>query len=131
MQVRHTRAAFTLTEMLVVVAIIVVLAGIGGYFLLPALDRAKDDAAKAQTHVIEAAAMDYYLKHDSQYPGSLDVLTQQDEANDGKPYLSHDAIIDPWKQQYQFNPDGPHNSGGKPDVWTKNPKGKEIGNWGK
>ncbi len=43
---RQKRAAFTLMEMLVVVAIIVALAGIGGFFLLGALEDAKVDVRR-------------------------------------------------------------------------------------
>ena len=51
-----TRAAFTLTEMLVVVAIIVVLAGIGATILLPQLERAKENAAVIKATEIKHAA---------------------------------------------------------------------------
>ena len=45
---RHTsRRAFTLMEMLIVVAIIVALAGIGAFYVLPQLGKAKDKIAKA------------------------------------------------------------------------------------
>ena len=40
------RGAFTLLEVLVVVAIIVMLAGVGGYYLLQQYERAKDGRAK-------------------------------------------------------------------------------------
>ena len=49
------RAAFTLLEVLVVVAIIVVLAGVGGYFLLQRYEDAKASTAKASTTKAGAA----------------------------------------------------------------------------
>jgi hypothetical protein len=52
----------------------------------------------------------------------------------GGPYLENaDAIIDPWGQPYQYNPQGTNNNGTKPDIWTVAPNGdgKQIGNWPK
>ena len=49
------RVAFTLMEMLVVVAIIVVLAGIGGAYLMGQLERVKVNSATAQAKVLPVA----------------------------------------------------------------------------
>jgi general secretion pathway protein G len=122
------RRAFTLMEMLVVVAIIVVLAGIGGYFLLPQLDKSKVQAAKAQAKEVEKALMTYYTDNNA-YPQSIRELTGE---GGGTAYISSEGIHDPWGQEYQFDPAGNNNGGAKPDVYTKNPKnGELIGNWGK
>ena len=44
---RHTtRRAFTLMEMLIVVAIIVILAGVGTFYILPQFNKAKEDTAR-------------------------------------------------------------------------------------
>jgi general secretion pathway protein G len=124
---RQTRRAFTLMEMLVVVAIIVMLAGIGGYYFVQAQEDAKKGTAKAQTKVLTQACEAYRLNH-GQWPPSLAVLLQQDE--EGGPYLkSADALIDPWKQQYSYNAQGPNNSSRQPDIWATSPNGQQIGNW--
>jgi general secretion pathway protein G len=127
---RQARHAFTLMEMLVVVAIIVVLAGIGGFYLMPQLDKSKEQAAKAQAKVIEQAAQSYY-QDNGQYPSSVQDLTQPSPHLNNRPYLSDDAILDPWGKPYTIDPTGPNNKGGKPDVYTKSPTGTTIGNWGK
>jgi general secretion pathway protein G len=127
---RQARHAFTLMEMLVVVAIIVVLAGIGGFYLMPQLDKSKEQSAKAQAKVIEQAAQAFYMQND-RFPSSVDELTQPNPNNDNKPYLSPDAILDPWQKKYTIDPNGPNNSGAKPDIYTTSPTGKQIGNWGK
>ncbi len=124
---RQTRRAFTLMEMLVVVAIIVMLAGIGGYYFVQSQEDAKKGAAKAQTKVLTQACDAYRISHGS-YPASLAVLLQQDE--EGGPYLkSQDALIDPWRQPYQYNAAGPQNGGRQPDIWANGPNGQQIGNW--
>ncbi len=124
---RAIRRAFTLMEILIVVAIIVVLAGIGGYYLMPQLDRAKESAAKAKAMTIDKAVQTYYIKHDG-WP-TIDALIQADPNNDNKPYLEDDAILDPWGHKYTIDPSGPRNKGTKPDVYTTSPSGKVIGNF--
>ncbi len=132
MIVRETRAvartAFTLMEMLVVVAILVVLAGVGGYYYMKHLDDARKDAAKLQSKTLEQAVQAYYVQH-GEYPPSLAVLTERD-SDGGKPYLEPDALKTPWGSGYQYDPSGPNNGGNKPDIWADDPKtGARIGNW--
>ena len=119
---------FTLMEILIVVAIIVILAGLGGYYLLPQLDKAKEGTAKARTMTLDSAVGTYYTNHSS-YPASVQVLTQPDPENNNKPYVTDDAILDPWGQQYQMDVGGQRNKGAKPDIYTTSPSGKVIGNF--
>jgi general secretion pathway protein G len=130
---RRQRAAFTLMEMLIVVAIIVALAGIGGYYLIGALSGAQKDAAYLQTKALTAACTGYAAKHAGDFPESLDQLLQKDAA--GGPFLeSPDALLDPWGQRYQYDKSGPMNNAMKPDIWTidqKDPAKAKIGNWPK
>jgi general secretion pathway protein G len=125
---RNRRAAFTLMEMLIVVAIIVVLAGTGGFFLMGALSEAKVDLARTQAKgTLTNACQAYSLKR-GQFPESLQQLLQQDAK--GGPYLDDPAaIIDPWGQPFQYDRSGPRNNNRKPDIWTKGPDGADIGNW--
>jgi prepilin-type N-terminal cleavage/methylation domain-containing protein len=128
------RAAFTLMEMLVVVAIIVVLAGVGGAYLIGRLNEAKVDAARIKAREISQAVDQYYVDH-SQYPPSLDVLLQRDQ--DGKgPYLKNvDAILNPVNNlPYSYDPSGQigmskGNTAPTPDVYITLPDGRVIGNF--
>jgi type II secretory pathway pseudopilin PulG len=115
-------------EMLVVVAIIVALAGIGGYFLMGQLNVSQKDVAKTQVKgPLTQAVQTYFLRH-QQYPGSLAQLRQADDR--GPAILdSDDALIDPWGRQYQYDPAGPMNQGMKPDIWTIAPDNQKLGNW--
>jgi general secretion pathway protein G len=125
---RIRRPAFTLMEMLIVVAIIVAIAGIGGYYLMGALEGAKKDAAMLQAKgTLTSACQAYSLKRGG-YPDSLQQLLQQDAK--GGPYLDDPAaLLDPWGQTYQYDKSGPRNNSRKPDIWTKGPDGIDIGNW--
>jgi prepilin-type N-terminal cleavage/methylation domain-containing protein len=130
------RAAFTLMEMLVVVAIIVVLAGVGGAYLIGQLNESKISAAKAQARVISQQIEVYTVDHNGNLPPSLDVLLQRDQ--DGKgPYLkTPEALKDPYGNPYQYDPSGSRNAARGavvviPDVFCLIPdgSGREVGNF--
>lgn len=121
------RAGFTLMEMLVVVAILVVLAGIGGYYYLQHVDDAKKDAAAMQVKTLTKAAQAYKL-HNDDFPQSLDQLLVKSPSGKG-PYLEDaDALIDPWGQPYRYDKMGARNNGLKPDIYSESVHGV-IGNW--
>ena len=128
------RAAFTLMEMLVVVAIIVVLAGVGGAYLMGRLDEAKVSAAQAQAKVISGQVKAYQVEHNGMFPQTLEALLQKDADGKGPYFETLDAIKDPWGQQYRYDPSGGINSGKGalviiPDVYTTTPDGRQVGNW--
>ena len=126
---RLVRSAFTLMEMLVVVAIIVALAGMGGYYYFAQIDKANESKAKSQVKTTIEQAVKTYMLNNGHAPESLGILLQADPNNAGKPYLeSQEAIIDPWGHEYGYDPGGAHNNGLKPDIWANSPRG-QIGNW--
>jgi len=121
------RAAFTLMEVLVVVAILVILAGIG-VAVFRYLDESKEKIAKLGIKGIEDAAMTYKINH-GDFPPDLQVLTQPSEGKEA--YLEEDKLIDPWGRPYKYDP-SQRNRTGKPLIYSEgvNPgTSPQIRNW--
>lgn len=126
---QRARGGFTLLEILMVVAIIVVLAGLATMYLIPALNSSQADLAKVKARSLETPATTYKLKNGS-FPTDLTILTQPDPKYQNNAYVPEDAILDPWGKQYQIQFPGEVNKGGKPDIFTTDPNtGEKIGNW--
>jgi general secretion pathway protein G len=121
------RAGFTLLEVLIVVAILVVLAGVGGVTYMSYLESAKEDVAKSKIKSIETACDAYRIKF-GEFPQALAVLTQPYPDGSAGP-LDPEALRDPWEREFQYDPNGQHNAGRRPDIWTTTPGNKTIGNW--
>src|SRR5262245_38278597 len=125
---KRRREAFTLMEVLVVVAILVVLAGIG-VMVFRYLEDSKEKIAYVGVTNIEKAVEAFKLNY-HEYPDNLAILA---EATDGKPaYLEEKALYDPWNRPYQYEPGTRHPKTGKPLIYSAgaNPgTSQPIRNW--
>jgi Type II secretion system (T2SS), protein G len=79
--------------------------------------------AKMDMKSLERAVTDYCIKK-GEYPPNLDTLVSEGAVN-------ADGLRDPWKHEYQYDPNGRKNKGARPDIWTVTPSREIIGNWGK
>jgi general secretion pathway protein G len=95
------RNAFTLLEVLVVVAILVVLASIASVSVFGELENAKRKKAEIQAKVLHDAVKNYYIKYD-QYPPNLQALVNP--APGERPLLEGgmEALKTPWGGDYQI-----------------------------
>jgi general secretion pathway protein G len=94
------RSAFTLLEVLVVVAILVVLASVSSIYVFGYLEEAKTKKAMLQANLIAKAAKSYYANHG----GSTEGLNLQALIAPPRPLLEGgtDAIKDPWGKPYNL-----------------------------
>jgi general secretion pathway protein G len=115
------RPGFTLMEMLVVVAIIVIIAGAATPLVLNYLAQARVDRAKMDIKTIEKAVVNFQTKH-GVWPQDLNVLCQQDEYGN-PPVLDAKQIIDPWNRPYTYNPGSFTSRGNVPLISSGGPTG--------
>lgn len=125
---------FTLLEIMLVVVIIGLLAGLLIYNLAGTSDQARIDIARSACKGPLATAIGLYQLHTGSYPSSLeDLITKPADASNWRgPYLK-EKPIDPWNEPYQYRYPGTHNPSGF-DVYSKgldkmDGTADDIGNW--
>jgi len=103
-------AGFSLLELLVVLAILALLAGLVAPRVIGYLGGAKTDTAKLQLRNIESA-LDLYRLDNGKYPTALEALvTQPPGAERWKgPYLKKaTGLADPWGEAFKYRFPGQH-----------------------
>ncbi len=119
---RQVQAAFTLMEMMLVLAIIALLIAIGAVTLGEVDENAKFTAAEAQINTLRTAVLQYKTNN-RMLPPSLDALVTP-PANARKSKLAReDAIIDPWNNKYLFR--SPGKNGDAYEIYSAGPDKKE------
>jgi general secretion pathway protein G len=124
-----SETGFTLLELLVVLGIIAMLAGIVGPQVMKHMGESKIKAAKVQIEDL-SAALDMYKLDLGKYPSTDQGLKALIESPDSSkrwngPYLRKTKIpLDPWQQEYHYASPGEH---GKFDLFTYGSDEKEGG----
>lgn len=103
----HKQGGFTLVELLVVLAILALLAGLVGPQVLKQLDGAKTKTAGVQIKDLESS-LEIYKLEVGRYPNSdegLQALIEKPAGSTGwnGPYLKAKAVPnDPWEREYAY-----------------------------
>jgi len=120
------RAGFTLIEVLLVVAILGILAGVVVVNFTGKQQKAQINACRASIQAI-CTAIDMYEVDTGRLPPSLNALVSNDGSpNWNGPYVRGGLPQDPWGHEFGFNTRGE----GDYEVYSSGPEGGErITNW--
>jgi general secretion pathway protein G len=139
------RRGFTLIEIMAVVLIMGLLAGIVGTVVVNQIDQARTQTARAQIKQLESA-LTFYQMDNGRFPTTEQGLHALVEKPTGAPeprnyrpggYLQGGVVPnDPWDAPYQYAAPGQHNPHAF-DLWTLGADGapggdgsdQDVGNW--
>lgn len=121
---------FSMIEMMVVVTLMAILAGVGTVLFMGQLESGK--ISTAQTQVSELAkALDLYKLQIGSYPTQSEGLEVLVSPSKGQPIMEK-LPLDPWKRDFNYAYPGVHNPKSF-DIWSDGPTGESgesaIGNW--
>lgn len=132
------RSGFTLIEVLLVLIILAIIAGMATTQFGGVREQANIDSVKSQIGLVKSAIELYELRF-NQYPSQIEDLWEKPSDSTiadkwTEPYLEK-LPADPWGNEYVYEQEGKQNAG-KYDFWSKGPDGKsgtddDIGNWEK
>ncbi|MBX7165145.1 MAG: type II secretion system major pseudopilin GspG [Pirellulales bacterium] len=138
---RRRRAGFTLMELLLVMAILVILLGLVAPRFMNTQAKANINAAKSQIGLFKTP-LEMYFQNMNAYPTTEQGLLAIAEApadleNKDKwdgPYIDGGIPKDPWGHDYQYRYPAEKNKNDFPDIWSLGPDGEDgsdddIGNW--
>lgn len=128
---RRRARGLTLIEILVVVTILGLIAGIVGVAVVGQLEDAQIDTTKNQILELEKS-LDIYKLKTGKYPTSTEGLGVLVSPPKGQPIMTK-VPKDPWSEDYVYLSPGQHNPS-KFDLYSKGPDGQggtedDITNW--
>ncbi|MDR1498199.1 MAG: type II secretion system major pseudopilin GspG [Puniceicoccales bacterium] len=137
---RRSRRAFTLIEIIIVIALIGVIMSLAVPQLVETFSSAKEDAERIKVTSTLKAAITRYYTNIGRLPSNeegLGVLLVQPQNGADKwrgPYVESEAnLVDSWGNPYQYRRPGLRNPDTY-DLWSLGPDGQDntaddIGNW--
>ena len=112
----RAQRGFTLVELLLVLVILALIAGLVLPGIIGKAESAKAKAASSQISRISMSVESFYLDTGIT-PSSLDELVSEPSGVNGwnGPYIKNTLLNDPWGQPYQYKVPGDH---GDFDIWS-------------
>ena len=112
MRVRFYAKGFTMIELLVVLVILGLLAGLVGPQFFGKVDSSKVRTADTQVKMLKMALQTYRLDV-GQYPETLEELSVKNPSNTNwaGPYLDEELPLDPWGNAYVYKQDSKASQG--------------------
>ena len=116
MNSKSAAGGFSLIELLLVLVILGLIAGIVVPNIVGRSEGAKHDVAKAQVVRLSMAVDTFYLDT-GRIPGSLQDLVDEPSnvSNWNGEYVKESGLVDPWGNPYEFRSPGEH---GEYDIWS-------------
>ena len=119
------RSGFTLIEIILVVVIIGILAGIAIPRMGGKTEKAQISQAQSNIKALSMAVQEYEMMN-GMYPSSLEGLLDESK---GGPFMEKKKIpTDPWEAPFTYSAPGSHNSHTF-DISCTSPKGTVVNNW--
>jgi general secretion pathway protein G len=124
-RVVRRQSGFTLVELLLVLVILALIAGLVLPGIIGKAEGAKVRAASSQISRLSMSVETYYLDTGST-PETLEDLVNEPANATGwnGPYVKNSLLKDPWGQQYQFRSPGEH---GDFDIYSLGADGQQGG----
>jgi general secretion pathway protein G len=136
---RRRSAAFTLVEIVLVLAIIALLLGVAVKGVQGVLEHGKNVAAKADVDTFNTLMITYQsmaLRYPTSEQGLKALVDKPSSGPQPRQWrrLSDSVKPDPWGNEYRYAYPGKHNTTVKPDIWSIGPDFQDgteddIGNW--
>lgn len=128
-QKRRLNRGYTMLEMMVVIAIIALIAGLAAPRLMESFGRAKSKTAEIQMGTIKSAIQLFYLdvgRYPSEAEGLEALLTAPAGAQNWRgPYVDNPkSLDDPWEREYLFKAPGATQPF---EIWTYGRDGRAGG----
>ncbi len=134
----HSRRGFTLTELLIVMAILVLLVSMVGPRLLGSKKKADVNSTKTQIGMFQSALERYAIDMNT-FPSTEEGLqalatdpsglgegdSPEGSSNWDGPYLKTSVPKDPWGTAYSYEYPPVNGKGDMPDIWSFGPDGQE------
>jgi general secretion pathway protein G len=118
------RGGFTLMEVLLVLAILVILASVSILGVTQYMTRANNQTAELKINALKTA-IDAFFLGEGRHPQSLDELLVMSPKTKSRYVETQDALLDPWQRQINYQPPTQVGSFAEYRLWSLGADGQD------